>query len=139
MDQPEQTFDGWTVLVVEDEQDSLELAALLLRHYGATVVTANNGQEGLERIAAHPEISFVLTDISMPVMDGWAFIATLKADRRTMELPIIALTAHAMIGDRERAIAAGCHNYLVKPLDPRNFFKNLVSILVDIPVFADRF
>jgi CheY-like chemotaxis protein len=69
----------------------------------------------------------------MPVMDGWALVEELKQDRGLSTIPAIALTAHAMIGDRERAINAGFHNYLTKPLTPATFMRDLVRLLTDIP------
>jgi len=75
----------------------------------------------------------------MPVMDGWGFINALKADRGLADIPVIALTAHAMQGDRERALAAGFHNYLVKPLTVDTFIRDLVNLLIDIPSLAQYF
>lgn len=125
----------WKVLVVDDEPDSLEVATRILRHYGASVTTATNGQEGLDAIkATRPR--FVISDLSMPVMDGWEMLRAVKEDRTTLDIPVIALTAHAMAGDRERAIMAGFHNYLTKPLTPATFMKDLLHLLMDIPELA---
>ena len=125
-------LNGWNVVVVDDDSNSLDIASMLLKHHGANVHTATNGQDGLELIMKiHPR--FVLTDISMPIMDGWMMIAELKSNPRTAPIPIIALTAHAMVADRQRAMAAGCHNYLSKPLTPTTFIAQLLSLLVDIP------
>src|SRR5262249_53482244 len=127
----------WDVLVVDDEPDSLEVATRVLRYYGAHVHTASSGKEGLEKVRAmHPPARFVISDLSMPDMDGWAFLYELKQDRSTMDLPVIALTAHAMAGDRERGIEAGFHNYLTKPLTPATFMSDLLRLLVDVPEFA---
>jgi CheY-like chemotaxis protein len=123
---------GWDVVVVDDDPNSLDIAQMLLKHHGARVHTATNGQEGLD-ILAQVQPRFVLTDISMPVLDGWGMIAALKANARTASIPIIALTAHAMVSDRQRAMAAGCHNYMSKPLTPLTFIGELLSLLVDIP------
>jgi len=126
---------NWQVLVVEDEPDSLEVAERILKHYGATVYTAANGKEALDVLrAVRPR--FIISDLSMPVMDGWELLYRLKRDRPTLDIPVIALTAHAMMGDRERAIAAGFHNYLTKPLTPATFIKDLLRLLTDIPEFA---
>lgn len=131
-------LNGWDVLVVDDEPDSLDVASRILRHYGAQVYTATNGQEGLQAVRAlRPR--FIISDLSMPVMDGWGFLEALKRNRDTLEIPVIALTAHAMVGDRERAIVAGFHNYLTKPLTPANFMTDLLRLLDDIPEFADAF
>jgi len=126
---------NWTVVVVDDEPDSLEVAVRILRHYGADVHTAVNGSDGLNRIRSlRPKL--VISDLSMPEMDGWGMLGELKLDRATIDIPVIALTAHAMVGDRERAIMAGFHNYLTKPLTPATFMKDLLVLLTDIPGFA---
>ena len=126
---------GWNVLVVDDEVDSLEVAVRILKHYGANVSTASNGEEGLNAIRTfHPR--FVISDLSMPVMDGWELISQLKQSRDTLDVPVIALTAHAMNGDRQRAIIAGFHNYLTKPLTPATFMRDLLYLLEDVPAFS---
>lgn len=132
---PRTALEGWKVLVVDDEPDSLEVARTILGYYGAETRAAMNGKEALD-ILAHWHPRFILCDISMPIMDGWELVHTVKNDRRLMEIPMIALTAHAMIGDRERALRAGFHNYLTKPLSPMTFIKDLVQLLVDIPTFS---
>lgn len=132
VDVSESKIEGWDIVVVDDDPFSLDVARIILSHYGATVHTATNGQEGLERVrAVNPR--FIISDISMPVMDGWEMVRRLKGDGRTANIPVIALTAHAMIGDRERAIAAGCHNYMSKPLTPSTFMRDLLRLLIDIP------
>jgi CheY-like chemotaxis protein len=128
---------GWDVVVIDDEPDSLEVAQRILKFYGANVHTATNGEEGLKMIKqVRPR--FVISDLSMPVMDGWALLYELNHDRFAMETPVIALTAHAMSGDRERAMEAGFHNYLTKPLTPASFMGDLLLLLVDIPEFHDE-
>ena len=72
----------------------------------------------------------------MPVMDGWGLIYEMQNDPVLRELPIVALTAHAMIGDRERAVAAGFHNYITKPLTVETFMEDLVKLLVVLPEFT---
>jgi CheY-like chemotaxis protein len=127
---------GWNVLVIDDEPDSLEVIERVLKHYGAKVTSATNGQEGLDAVKAEQPM-LIISDISMPVADGWMLIYELGKNRATMDIPVIALTAHAMQGDRERAMAAGFHNYLTKPLTPATFLKDLLRLLVDLPVFAE--
>lgn len=130
-------FVGWEVLVVDDEPDSLEVATRLLKIAGAAVVSAVSGQEALEKIKTHPsQFKFILSDLSMPDMDGWELLYQLKQETLTKDIPVIALTAHAMAGDRERGIAAGFHNYVTKPLNPTNFIQQLVNLLVEIPEYA---
>jgi CheY-like chemotaxis protein len=123
------------VLVVDDDPPSLMVAMILLSNYGAKVITANNGQEALDLIASEPP-TFVLSDLSMPVMSGWVLIEKLKQNSVTADLPVIALTSHAMTGDRERTIAAGFHNYLTKPLTPSTFMTDLLNVLAEIPALA---
>ncbi len=131
---PRTLLAGWRVLVVDDDAMSLDVARLMLKHHGAEVHTAQNGREGLEK-AREIMPRFIISDLSMPVMNGWELVESLKGDARTRDIPVIALTAHAMAGDRERAIAAGCHNYMTKPLTPSTFMHELVTLLVDIPDF----
>lgn len=134
---PRTILKDWIVLVVDDEADSLEVATRILRHYGAVVYTATNGQEGLEVVrTVRPR--FIISDLSMPIMDGWGMLDALKRERETLDIPVIALTAHAMTGDRERAIMAGFHNYLTKPLTPATFLRDLLNLLTDIPEFASE-
>jgi CheY-like chemotaxis protein len=123
-------FDSWDVLVVEDEQDSLEVASRMLKLAGANVFSASNGRDGVD-LAKKIRPRFILSDLSMPGMDGWEMIEALKQNKATMETPVIALTAHTMPGDRERAMAAGFHNHISKPLDPTKFIQQLANILVD--------
>lgn len=122
----------WEILVVEDEIDNQEVAKRLLKRYGATVHIADNGQHALEKLK---EITphFILSDLSMPELDGWGLIYELQKDRATAEIPIFALTAHAMKGDRERAIAVGFYNYLTKPLTPATFIDDLLGVLKAVP------
>lgn len=123
-------FDSWNVLVVEDEPDSLEVATRMLKLAGANVFSANNGRDGVD-LARKIRPRFILSDLSMPGMDGWEMIEALRQSKSTMETPVIALTAHTMPGDRERAMAAGFHNHISKPLDPMKFIQQLANILVD--------
>lgn len=130
-------FVGWDVLVVDDEPDNLEVASRLLKLAGATVATAEDGKKALEIVRSHPaNFKFVLSDLSMPDMDGWELLYLLKQEPRTMNIPVIALTAHAMAGDRERGMAAGFHNYITKPLDPTKFIRQVISLLIEVPEYA---
>lgn len=134
MEIPENILEGWTVLVVDDEPDSAEVASILLEMYGATVIVANNGRNGLEAIKKHRP-RFVITDLTMPEMNGWEMTQALKLDDRGLaSIPVIALTAHAMTGDRSRALGIGFHNYLTKPLQPETFVNQLLELLAyDFP------
>ncbi|MCL4254450.1 MAG: response regulator [Anaerolineae bacterium] len=131
---PLDILNGWDIVVVDDEFDSLEVARYILAFYGATVHTGENGIEGLDLLKTiRPR--FIISDISMPQMDGWAFIAKLREDETLRKIPVIALTAHAMRGDREKVMAAGFHNYMIKPLSPSTFIEQIIRLLIDIPKF----
>ena len=131
---PDNVLNGWTIVIIDDEPDSAEVAAMLLQMYGAVVVVAHNGQEGLDAVKKHRP-RFVITDLSMPEMNGWEMTSALKlGDRDVAEIPVVALTAHATTGDRSKALAMGFHNYLTKPLEPEVFVSQLLELLVnDIP------
>ena len=103
------------VLIVEDVDLNRDLVVQLLEDQ-YQVIEAINGQEGLE-IAERERPDLILMDLSLPVMDGWEATRRLKANDDLRSIPVIALTAHAMVGDKEKALAAGCNDYLVKPLD----------------------
>ena len=119
---------GWDVVIVDDEEDSLEVAEILLLELGATVYTANNGQDGLALIRkVRPHL--VISDLSMPVMDGWGLIFEMRRDPALQDIPALALTAHAMLGDRERTMAAGFQDYLTKPIEARPFSRELLKRL----------
>lgn len=126
-------LEGWDVLIVDDEDDSLEVASYILDYYGANVHTSTNGKDGLA-LAKSIRPRFIISDLSMPEMDGWEMLQELRKDIRMRDIPAIALTAHAMLGDRERAIAAGFHNYITKPLTASTFIEQLVNLLLDIPI-----
>ncbi len=133
---PRTLLQDWDVVVIDDEPDSLEVARYILAFYGANVYTATNGEEGIELVRqVHPR--FVISDLSMPTMDGWEFLSTLKETVEVDDIPVIALTAHAMKGDRDRAIAAGFHNYLTKPLTASKFMDELLELLLDIPQLSE--
>ncbi|MEO0561262.1 MAG: response regulator [Chloroflexota bacterium] len=128
-------LNGWDVVVIDDDPNSLTVASTVLAHYGASVHKATNGQEGLDRVReVRPR--FIVCDISMPVMDGWTFITEIKKLPVLQDIPVIALTAHAMPGDRSKAIAAGFHNHMTKPLTPATFMSDLLLLLEDIPETA---
>lgn len=134
---PRDLMAGWPVLVVDDDPGSLEVAEILLDYHGLRVYTATNGAEAL-RVAREIQPKFIISDISMPVMDGWTFIDQLQGDARLAGIPVIALTAHAMQGYRERALAKGFYNYLTKPLTVDTFMADLYALLLDIPALGLR-
>ena len=104
------------VLLVEDNDVNREMLARRLRRRGFQVVEARTGQEALAAAGARA-LSLVLLDLGLPDIDGWEVARRLKGDPQTAAVPILALTAHAMEGDRERALAAGCDEYETKPIN----------------------
>jgi CheY-like chemotaxis protein len=123
---------GWTVLVVDDEPDSLFVAARWLKLAGATVITAENGKEALA-LARSIQPRFILSDLTMPVMDGWEFQYELRQAPSTSSIPVIALTAHAMSGIREQVLTAGFFDHIPKPLSPTKFLEQVLGIIERIP------
>ena len=107
-----------TVLLVEDNEDNLLIYSTILRHSGFSVVEARDGQAGID--AAKRELpGLILMDVSIPIVDGLEATRQLKADPATKHIPIIALTAHALASDQQKAIEAGCDGYIAKPAEPR--------------------
>jgi two-component system, cell cycle response regulator DivK len=108
------------ILIVEDNEKNLYLAKFMLQRAGYEVIEATNGKEGYARaIAESPDL--ILMDMQLPVMNGFEATALIKSDEKSKMIPVIALTAFAMKGDREKTLAAGCDEYLEKPIDPENF------------------
>lgn len=128
---------NWEILVLDDEPDSLEVILRVLTFYGARVHTASSGSEGLA-ILKKIVPTFIITDLSMPDMDGWEFLHTVQNNPMTARIPVFALTAHAMAGDRDRAIRAGFNYYLTKPLKPGRFLKDLGAAFAANPEIADK-
>jgi CheY-like chemotaxis protein len=117
-----------TILLVEDHEDNRIVYSTILEHFGYTVLLAGDGAEGV-RLAREALPDLVLMDVSIPVMDGWEATRVLKADPATAAIPIVALTAHALATDRERAAEAGCDGYLAKPVEPRRVLEEVRRFL----------
>ncbi len=133
---PQDLLVGWDIVVIDDEPDSLEVVRYILDFYGANVHTATNGKEGIN-VVNQVQPRFVISDLSMPEMDGWDFLNALSSAALTKDIPVIALTTHAMRGDRERAMEAGFHNYLIKPLTATTFMDELLELLMDMPQLSE--
>ena len=104
------------ILLVEDHEEIWDFLSRRLKRRGFDVTVATDGQAGVDQaLALQPQI--VLLDMNLPVLDGWSAARKIKDDPATAAIPIIALTAHAMSGDREKALAAGCDDYHPKPID----------------------
>ena len=115
------------ILLVEDNEMNRDMLSRRLTKRGHEVVIAVDGQQGVDLAGSEtPEI--ILLDMSLPVMDGWEAAKTLKANPATAPIPIIALTAHAMAGDRQRCLEAGCDDYDTKPVE----FKRLLGKIDDL-------
>jgi len=111
---------GERILVIEDNPLNLELVRALLEAQGYEVIDSGSAEEGIERAKTEqPRLIFI--DLRLPGTDGLAATQLLKADIATRHIPVVALTAHAMKGDDERAMQAGCDGYLTKPIDTRAF------------------
>ena len=116
------------VLIVDDNPVNLELASMVLRSAGLQVTTAD-GAEAALRALAHTRPDLVLLDIQMPHVDGLALLGQLRADPATADLVVVAFTAYAMKGDRERLLAAGCDGYISKPIDVGRFAEQVRALL----------
>lgn len=104
------------ILLVEDDEMNRDMLSRRLIKRGYEVEIATDGEQGVE-MARSDGFDLILMDMSLPVMDGWTATRTLKADEETARIPVIALTAHAMAGDQEKALAAGCDDFDTKPVE----------------------
>ena len=116
------------ILLVEDNEMNRDMLSRRLMRRGFEVIFAVNGQEGVDlAVSERPDI--ILMDMSLPVLDGWEATRRVKADDTTSRVPIIGLTAHAMSGDREKAIAAGCDDYDTKPVEIERLIGKIERLL----------
>jgi len=118
------------ILLVEDNEMNRDMLSRRLRRRGHEVLIAVDGAEAL-RVAGEEQPELVLMDLSLPVMDGWEATGRMKADPQTASIPIIALTAHAMGADRERALAAGCDDFDTKPIDMERLTGKIAALVPD--------
>jgi len=116
------------ILLVEDNEMNRDMLSRRLERKGFEVVIAVDGQAGVDMASStNPDI--ILMDLSLPVMDGWEATRRLKADPATQRIPVIALTAHAMSGDEEKAREAGCDDYDTKPVNLNRLLEKIGSLL----------
>lgn len=118
------------ILLVEDNEMNRDMLSRRLERKGYLVVTAQDGKQGY-LLARSETPDLVLMDISLPTMDGWEVTRLLKADELTRHIPIIVLTAHALVGDREKAFAAGCDDYDTKPVEFARLSEKIENLLVE--------
>ncbi len=111
-----------TILVVEDDGANRYLISFILTEYGYNVLPAFTGEEGV-RIALKEKIDLILMDIRLPDLDGYEAIKRIRASKVGYNVPIIALTSYAMVGDEQKALSAGFTGYLTKPIDPATFLQ----------------
>ena len=115
------------ILIVEDFDLNIDLLIQLLEEKYVLVV-AKDGKQGVKSAATeHPDL--ILMDMSLPIQDGWSAAREIRANSSTSHIPIIALTAHAMHGDKELALQSGCQDYLAKPIDEDLLFEKIVALL----------
>lgn len=120
------------ILLVEDNEMNRDMLSRRLERRGYTVDVAVDGQEGIDAARSlQPDV--ILLDMSLPVKDGWMVASELKQDESTRGIGIIALTAHAMEGDRERSLEAGCDDYDIKPVDFQRLLKKIDSLVARRP------
>jgi CheY-like chemotaxis protein len=116
------------ILLVEDNEMNRDMLSRRLARRGHEVLIAFDGGEGVARASADlPDL--ILMDMSLPVLDGWEATRRIKADPATSKIPLIALTAHAMAGDREHALAAGCDDYDTKPIELDRLVEKIAALL----------
>jgi two-component system cell cycle response regulator DivK len=117
------------ILLVEDNEMNRDMLSRRLIRNGYEVVIAIDGQQGVD-MALSERPALILMDMSLPVIDGWDATRRIKADAATREIPVIGLTAHAMAGDREKAIEAGCEDYDTKPIELSRLLGKIAALLV---------
>ncbi|HUP81585.1 MAG TPA: response regulator [Pirellula sp.] len=116
------------LLIVEDNQDNLDMLSRRLQRRGYAVLIATDGEMGVKRASDdHPDL--ILMDISLPILNGWEATRQIRANSSTSQIPIIALTAHAMAGDREKALDAGCTDYHTKPVEFDRLIQQIEHLL----------
>ena len=116
------------ILLVEDNEMNRDMLTRRLERKGFEVVIAVDGQAGVD-MASSSSPDIILMDLSLPVIDGWEATRKIKADPVTQSIPVIALTAHAMAGDEQKALQAGCNDYDTKPIDLKRLLNKIEKLL----------
>jgi len=116
------------ILYVEDNEDNIYMLSTRLQRKGYEVIVATDGEQGLAR-ARSDAPALILMDLSLPVLDGWEATRRLKALAETRDIPVIALSSHAMEGDREAALAAGCDDFDTKPVEFARLLGKIAALL----------
>jgi CheY-like chemotaxis protein len=117
------------VLVVEDNDMNMQLVEYLLEEGGYQIIKAASGEEALSIARGEEQVDLILMDIHLPGIDGLSVVHEMKSDSRISSIPILALTAHAMRGDRDRFLEAGCDGYISKPIDVKTFLTSIRQYL----------
>jgi two-component system cell cycle response regulator DivK len=119
------------ILIVEDNEMNRDMLSRRLERRGFAIVMAVDGQQGVD-MARSEKPDLILMDMSLPVMDGWTATQTIKGDAELAKIPVIALTAHAMAGDREKAMGAGCDDYDTKPIELPRLLEKIGKFLPNV-------
>ncbi len=117
-----------TILVIEDNEQNMYLCTYILTSRGYEVVQARSGRDGIASALEH-QPDLIILDIQLPEMDGYAVARELKGNPETQSIPVVAVTSYAMMGDRERILAAGCEGYMEKPINPETFMGEIENHL----------
>jgi CheY-like chemotaxis protein len=117
------------ILVVEDNEMNMQLVEFLLDEGGYAIIKAHSGEEAINLARSGEAVDLILMDIHLPGVDGLSAVRELKSDARTKAIPILALTAHAMRGDKDRFLQAGCDGYISKPIDVKTFLSSIERYL----------
>jgi two-component system, cell cycle response regulator DivK len=120
------------ILIIEDNEQNMYLMTFLLEKNGYTVNQARTGKEGI-RLAREVQPDAILLDIQLPELDGYGVAKELRNNHSLKQVPIIAVTSYAMVGDKERILAAGATGYIEKPIDPNTFIQQLQEYMLSLP------
>jgi CheY-like chemotaxis protein len=121
------------ILYVEDNEDNVYVVKSRLTRAGFSILIAADGAQGVA-MASTEQPDLILMDLSLPVLDGWEATRRIKAAPETKHIPVVALTAHAMAGDREKALAAGCNDFDTKPIELPRLLEKIRALLPERPV-----